>query len=139
MIYSNTMNKFILFSALIFSTLICTTTKVFSQEENSVLTIVEQMPEFPGGLDSLISFIRENVRYPETAKELKIQGTVFVQIIVEKDGSITNVKVLRGIGGGCDEEAVRLALSMPKWKAAKQNGKEVRCYYNLPIKFKLGI
>jgi protein TonB len=71
------------------------------------------------------------------AKESGIQGRVFVTFVVEKDGSVTDVRVLRGIGGGCDEEAIRVVQKMPKWKAGKQRGKPVRVQFNLPIKFTL--
>ncbi|HEY9113120.1 MAG TPA: energy transducer TonB, partial [Bacteroidales bacterium] len=75
--------------------------------------------------------------YPALAKESGIQGRVFINFVVEIDGRITDVKVLRGIGGGCDEEAVRVVQSMPKWKPGKQRGKPVRVSYNLPVKFTL--
>ncbi len=99
--------------------------------------VVEEMPSYPGGDESRIKFITENVVYPVMAKESNIQGTVYVTFVVENDGSITDVKVLRGIGGGCDEEAVRVVKMMPKWNAGKQSGKSVRVQFNLPIKFTL--
>jgi periplasmic protein TonB len=100
-------------------------------------TVVEEMPSFPGGEGELYKFISSNIRYPEEAKELGIQGRVFVNFVVEADGSITEVKLIRGIGGGCDEEALRVVRSMPKWVAGKQRGVPVRVYFNLPIKFTL--
>jgi len=99
--------------------------------------VVEEMPNYPGGDDARIKFITDNVVYPVMAKESNIQGTVYVTFVVEADGSITDVKVLRGIGGGCDEEAVRVVKMMPKWNAGKQSGKSVRVQFNLPIKFTL--
>jgi protein TonB len=99
--------------------------------------VVEEMPSYPGGDESRQKFIQENVVYPVMAKESNIQGTVYVTFVVENDGSITDVKVLRGIGGGCDEEAVRVVKMMPKWNAGKQSGKNVRVQFNLPIKFTL--
>ena len=84
-----------------------------------------------------IKFISDNIVYPSMAKESNIQGTVYVTFVVEADGSITDVKVLRGLGGGCDEEAVRVVKMMPKWNAGKQSGKSVRVQFNLPIKFTL--
>ncbi len=84
--------------------------------------VVEEMPNYPGGDDLRIKFISENVVYPVMAKESNIQGTVYVTFVVEADGSITDVKVLRGIGGGCDEEALRVVKMMPKWNAGKQSG-----------------
>jgi protein TonB len=84
-----------------------------------------------------MNYLTSNIRYPEQARELDIQGTVFIEFVVEKDGSITNVVVKRGIGGGCDEEAVRVVKSMPKWKPGKQRGKPVRVRYTLPVRFQL--
>jgi protein TonB len=82
-------------------------------------------------------YLQESIKYPEEAKELGIQGRVFVTFVVEVDGSITDVRVLRGIGGGCDEEAVRVVKAMPKWVPGKQRGVPVRVQFNLPIKFTL--
>ncbi|MCF6171582.1 MAG: energy transducer TonB [Bacteroidales bacterium] len=105
--------------------------------EEVIFQVVENQPEFPGGMSELYVFLQKNVKYPPIAKESGIQGRVFVNFVVEKDGSISNVKVLRGIGGGCDEEAIRVVKSMPKWKPGKQRGKPVRVSFNLPIKFTL--
>ncbi len=98
---------------------------------------VEQMPEFLGGDDSLKSFINRTIKYPELARESSVEGNVYINFVVERDGSVTNPKILRGIGSGCDEEAIRVIKSMPKWVPGKQNGEIVRVQYNLPIKFKL--
>lgn len=106
-------------------------------EEQQIFTVVESMPEFPGGMGALMKYLAENIKYPALAKESGIQGRVFINFVVEPDGSISNVKVLRGIGGGCDEEAVRVVKSMPNWKPGKQRGKPVRVSYNLPVKFTL--
>ncbi|MCF8228271.1 MAG: TonB family protein [Bacteroidales bacterium] len=106
-------------------------------EEAEIFTVVESMPEFPGGQTSLFQYLQKNIEYPEIAKESGIQGRVFVTFVVEKDGSVTDVRVLRGIGGGCDEEAVRVVKSMPKWNPGKQRGKPVRVQFNLPVKFTL--
>ena len=97
--------------------------------------VVEQDPEYPGGDEARLTFLRNNLKYPQIARETRIQGTVYVGFVVEKDGSITQVTILRGIGGGCDEEAIRVAKMMPKWKPGKQRGKEVRVSYQMPIKF----
>ena len=105
--------------------------------EEEIFMIVEQVPEYPGGDEARLNFLRNNIKYPQMAREAGIQGTVYVGFVVEKDGSVTQVKVLRGIGGGCDEEAVRVTKMMPKWKAGKQRGKEVRVSYNMPVKFTL--
>jgi protein TonB len=106
-------------------------------EEAEIFTVVESMPTFPGGMGALMKYLAENIKYPPLAKESGIQGRVFINFVVEPDGRISNVKVLRGIGGGCDEEAVRVIKSMPKWKPGKQRGKAVRVQYRMPIKFTL--
>lgn len=106
-------------------------------QEEEVFLSVEENPEFPGGPAKLLEYVQKNLKYPMMARESDIQGKVFVGFVVEKDGSISNVKVLRGIGGGCDEEAMRVVKSMPKWKPGKQRGKAVRVSYMLPVNFKL--
>lgn len=96
---------------------------------------VEQMPDFLGGEEELMKFLKNNIVYPQMAKESGIQGTVYVTFVVTKDGKIKDAVVLRGIGGGCDEEALRVIKLMPEWKAGKQNGQAVPVQFNLPIKF----
>lgn len=108
-----------------------------SEEERQIFMVVESMPEFPGGEPALYKYLAENIKYPQMAKESGIQGRVFVTFVVERDGSVTDVRVLRGIGGGCDEEAIRVVKAMPKWSPGKQRGKPVRVQYNLPVKFTL--
>ena len=105
--------------------------------EAEVFTIVEQMPSFPGGDAKMYEYLGKNIKYPQIARETGIQGRVFVNFVVEPDGSVSNVKVLRGIGGGCDEEAMRVVKAMPKWSPGKQRGKTVRVSYTLPVVFKL--
>ncbi len=95
------------------------------------------MPEFPGGKEALFAYIGKNLKYPEQAVEEGVEGVVFVTFVVEADGKITGVKVMRGIGFGCDEEAVRVVRGMPNWTPGKQLGKPVRVKYNLPIRYKL--
>ena len=97
----------------------------------------EKMPEFPGGEQALYEFLAKNIKYPQAAKDSNIQGKVFVQFVVEKDGSITNAKVGRDIGGGCGEEALRVVKMMPKWKPGDQRGVKIRTQFNLPITFSL--
>lgn len=106
-------------------------------EEAPIFTVVESMPEFKGGMQLLYEYLGNNIKYPVMAKESGIQGKVYVTFVVERDGSITDVQVLRGIGGGCDEEAIRVVQSMPNWKPGKQRGKPVRVQYNLPVRFTL--
>ncbi len=111
--------------------------RITNDEVVKPFLIVEQMPEFPGGNEELMKFLHKNVQYPQMARETGIQGTVYLQFVVEPNGAISNVKVLRGIGGGCDEEAIRVAKSMPGWKPGKQNGQSVRVFFQIPIKFTL--
>jgi len=106
------------------------------EETGEIYTAVEQEPQFPGGNEARLKFIQANLIYPAAAKNAGIQGTVFVTFIVERDGSLTNILILRGIGGGCDEEAIRLIKSMPKWNPAIQRNDQVRVQFNLPIYFK---
>ena len=105
--------------------------------EEEVFVVVEDDPEFPGGMDALHAFIEKNLVYPEEAKAAGIEGKVYISFTVEKDGSITNVKILRDIGYGCGDEAVRVVKMMPKWIPGKQRGNPVRVQFNLPVVFKL--
>jgi len=107
--------------------------------EDEIFTVVEQMPEFPGGTKAMYEYLGKNINYPQVAKEAGIQGKVYVSFVVGKDGSITDVKILRGIPGGkmCDNEALRVVKKMPKWKAGKQRGKAVKVSYMLPVQFTL--
>ena len=105
--------------------------------EAEIFKVVEEMPEFPGGAAKMMEFIQKNIKYPMMARESDIPGRVFVTFVVEPDGTITNVTVMRGIGGGCDEEALRVVQSMPNWKPGKQRGSAVRCSFTVPIIFKL--
>lgn len=107
--------------------------------ENHIDTVVislnEIQPEFPGGADALMEFLARNIKYPVYARENNIQGTVYVTYVVEPDGKVTNVKVIQGIGGGCDEEAIRVVSIMPQWKPGMQLNKPVRVQFTLPIRF----
>jgi protein TonB len=105
--------------------------------EMEIFTVVEAMPSFPGGDAARMKFLQDNIKYPQMARESGIQGTVYVTFVVEPNGSVSDVRVLRGIGGGCDEEAVRVIQSMPRWEPGKQRGKPVRVQFNMPIKFTL--
>lgn len=103
----------------------------------TVFTKVEIMPEFPGGQSRMFSFIGKTVRYPEIARENNVQGKVYIQFVVNKDGSIDEAKVLRGIGYGCDEEALRAVNKMPNWNPGEQKGKPVKVKFVLPVSFRL--
>ena len=106
-------------------------------EEPVIFTIVEDMPEFPGGELALRRYIGANVRYPEMAKENDIQGTVYVRFVVDTDGSVSNVEVLRGVDPLLDKEAKRVVETLPKWKPGRQRGKAVKVSHSVPIKFAL--
>ena len=111
--------------------------QIINDEGSNIFTVVEQMPEFSGGKNAMFKFISKNIKYPEEAIKQEISGRVFVTFVVEADGEITNIELLRGIGGGCDEEAMRVISIMPKWKSGYQRGVSVRVRFNLPIKFVL--
>lgn len=100
-------------------------------------TFVEQMPEFPGGQSKLLEYLSQNIHYPDSARNADIQGRVTIKFVINEDGSISDAQLLRGIGGGCDEEALRVVKAMPRWKPGKQQGKPVRVYFTLPITFRL--
>lgn len=106
-----------------------------------IFTIVEQMPEFPGGESELLKYLSQNITYPELARDANTQGMVFITFIINEDGSVSDAKVLKGITGPgakeCAIEALRVINSMPNWTPGKQNGKGVRVQYNLPINFKM--
>ena len=108
------------------------------EEEEVVFVVVEKMPEFPGGQQALFKYLSENVKYPVIAQENGIQGRVICQFVVNKDGKIVDVEVVRSGGDpSLDKEAVRVIKSMPKWKPGKQRGKAVRVKYTVPVNFKL--
>lgn len=110
-----------------------------SKVEEDVYTIVEEMPEFPGGMKGMFEYLAKNIQYPPEAKANGIQGTVYVNFTIGKDGVVRDVKVVRGVNSLLDIEAVRVVSLMPKWKAGTQKGINVAVSYNLPISFKLGI
>ncbi len=111
---------------------------VEEEEEEVVFVVVETMPEFPGGQQALFKYLSENVKYPVIAQENGIQGRVICQFVVNKDGSIVEVEVVRSGGdASLDKEAVRVIKSMPKWKPGKQRGKAVRVKYTVPVNFRL--
>ncbi len=113
------------------------TPTVNDKSENAVFTVVEEMPEYPGGTEAMNKFIAGNINYPQKAKENGVQGTVYVSFHIAEDGSVSNALIMRGIGSGCDEEALRVVKMMPKWKPGKQKGKTVKVSFTLPVKFRL--
>ena len=106
-------------------------------EETKIFTVVEQMPLFPGGDAALMAYLRDNIHYPTVAAENGVQGRVVVGFVVERDGSITDVNVLRSVDPSLDREAMRVVKSMPKWTPGKQNGSAVRVKYQVPVTFRL--
>ncbi len=123
--------------AILFTVNTTATAQNKKTSNDKVFEKVEDMPEFPGGEQAMMDFVAKNVQYPKEAMEKGISGRVLVGFIVEKDGSISETEVVKGIGGGCDEEAVRVVKAMPKWKPGKEKGKPVRVSYMMPIFFKL--
>ncbi len=107
------------------------------EEVEEVFTIVENQPEFPGGMPAFYKFVGDNMKYPSQARRMGIEGRVFVQFVVDKDGTVTEVKSVKGIGAGCDEEAERVLRMSPKFKPGKQRGRSVKVRMVLPIIFRL--
>ncbi len=107
------------------------------EEEAEIFVIVEEMPEFPGGDVALRTYLAKNVKYPIVAQENGIQGKVYVTFVVDRDGSVSNARVARGVDDSLDKEALRVVNSLPKWKPGKQGGKTVRVSYTVPISFVL--
>lgn len=107
------------------------------ESEDQVFLVVETMPEFPGGATAMMKFIADNLKYPASAQDSGIQGRVSVQFVINTDGSVTAVEVIRGIDTALDKEAIRIVKSMPKWKPGMQRGKAVRVKYTMPIVFRL--
>jgi protein TonB len=107
------------------------------EEESKVFDVVEQMPSFPGGNGALLEYLATHVKYPVVAQENGVQGRVIVSFVVERDGSITDVRVVRSVDPSLDREAARVVSSMPRWTPGKQNGSAVRVKYNVPVMFKL--
>jgi len=123
-------NKVVIVNAPVLAT-------VVEEEDNVVFQVVETMPTFPGGDAELFKFLSNNVKYPVIAQENGIQGRVICQFVVNKDGSIVDVEVVRSVDASLDKEAIRVIKSMPKWSPGKQRGKPVRVKYTLPVNFKL--
>lgn len=108
-----------------------------SGDDTGLAFVVDVNPRFPGGDDARLYYLRLNIRYPDEAVKKRIQGVVMVVFVVETDGSVSRVSVTGGIGGGCDEEAVRVARAMPRWEPGKRNGKPVRVLVRMPIVFRI--
>ncbi len=107
------------------------------ERADEIFDVVETMPTPPGGMEGWNKYLSKNLKYPTQARRMGIEGTVYVVFVVNTDGSIQDVEILRGIGGGCDEEAMRVVRNAPKWEPGKQRGRPVRVKMRLPIRFKL--
>ena len=110
---------------------------VVAEKNQQVFDVVEQMPSFPGGMAALMAYLQKSIKYPPVAEENGIQGRVVCTFVVERDGSVTDVKVAKSVDPSLDKEAVRVVKSMPKWNPGMQNGSPVRVKYNVPVQFKL--
>ncbi len=110
---------------------------VEEEDTDEIFIIVEESPQPIGGMAAFYQYVNDNIQYPRQAQTMRIEGRVFVQFVVDKDGNLTDIEVIRGIGGGCDEEAVRVLENAPRWQPGKQRGRPVRVKMVLPITFKL--
>ena len=108
------------------------------EDVNQIFLVVEETAAPIGGMPAFYEYVQKKLKYPAQARRMGVEGKVFVEFVIERDGSITDVKAIKGIGAGCDEEAVRVLKGSPKWKAGKQRGKPVRQRMVLPIAFRLG-
>jgi TonB family protein len=105
---------------------------------DEVYDVVDEVPEFPGGMEAWFNFMKDNLKYPTLAKDKGIEGTVYISFIINKDGSVSDAEILRGIGGGCDEEALRVVKASPNWNPGKKDGKIVKARMRLPVQYALG-
>jgi protein TonB len=110
---------------------------VEEEEAEEVFLFVEESPAPKGGMKAFYEYVAKNIEYPATARRMRIEGKTYIQFIINKDGSLTDFVVLKGIGGGCDEEAIRVLKNAPKWEAGKQRGQPVKVKMSLPIMFVL--
>ncbi|MGM0612647.1 MAG: energy transducer TonB [Bacteroidota bacterium] len=108
-----------------------------AQDDNEVFTVVEDAPEYPGGAKARVDFIKNNLEYPESARKNNVEGTVYITFVIDTDGSVTEVELLRGIEENCNKAALEVVKSMPKWIPGKQRGEPVKVQFNMPIRFKL--
>jgi TonB family protein len=132
-----TVKKIFLIFCLSFISIVAFSQTGSHNQDTLIYTAVDEMPGYPGGDEARIRFIQSHIVYPEAAKKAGIQGNVYATFVVEKDGSLTNIRILKGISGGCNEEVIRIVKAMPKWSPGKLHGKPVRVQFNLPVKFTL--
>ena len=142
------MNKTILlflflgFSTICFSQIVEIGNSISIEESDStnnseitdIYSYVEEMPQFPGGDEAKLKFLQENLKFPKSTLNNGIRGTIYISFVVEKDGNISNIRILRGLQQEIDEEVMRVVQSFPKWKPGKQRGRNVRVNFNMPIK-----
>ena len=133
------MKKLIILSlmALFGLTTVSAQKTVVAQKNQKVFDVVEQMPEYPGGIQALFEYLSQNVKYPVDAENQKVEGRVIATFVVETDGSISSIEVVKPAFPSLDAEAIRVLSGMPKWTPGKQSGKEVRVKYTVPINFNL--
>ena len=133
------MKKLIIMSlmALFGLTTVSAQKTVVAQKNQKVFDVVEQMPEYPGGIQALFEYLSQNVKYPVDAEKQKVEGRVIATFVVETDGSISSIEVVKPAFPSLDAEAIRVLSGMPKWTPGKQSGKEVRVKYTVPINFSL--
>jgi TonB family protein len=108
-----------------------------AEEEDAIFSSTEESPEFPGGIDAMMKYISSHIEYPKQELEEEIEGMVYTQFVVEKDGSLSQFKTLKGVSENLDKEAIRVLKSMPKWTPGKQRGKAVRSLYIVPVRFEI--
>ena len=125
------------FSTTIISAQVVTAEKNGSKKDEAIFEVVEQQPEFPGGMPALMEYLQTNIQYPASAQKDKVKGTVIVRFVVDTDGSISNVAIAKALNPDCDKEAVRVISQMPKWNPGYQGGKPVRCNFSVPVRFVL--
>ena len=127
-----------LFLALILSGFVCDAQKTSpASSKSKTVRVKDEMPAYPGGEQAMIKYISDNLKFPDSARTKKIEGKVLVSYTIDEYGQVTDVYVVKGIGGGCDEEAMRVIKSMPKWKPGNQGGEGIRVQYTIPINFQL--
>jgi len=110
---------------------------VVEEDEDKIFTVVEQQADFPGGMSELYKFLNKNIRFPSSARRMGVNGKAFVQFVVDREGKISDIEVIKSLSPDCDKEAIRLVSIMPAWKPARQNGRNVRSKFVLPLTFKL--
>ncbi|MHA7128332.1 energy transducer TonB [Algoriphagus namhaensis] len=134
---TNSMIKYPFYSILVALLFVLFTQNTQAQSTETIYEEVDQMPQYPGGMEGLTKYMVKNLKYPESAKSKSIQGTVMVTFVVQKDGTVSQAELLRGIGAGCDEEALRIVNGMEPWTAGVKDGEKVNTRLVLPIKFAL--